>query len=72
VAPPQYRGIWVKALQKLDGSPVLAPHGLVVAQIHPKEYQSLNLEALDRVRESSYGDTVLEFYVRKAADAVEG
>jgi len=62
VAPPQYKGLWAKTLRALDGSSLLAPGGLVVAQIHPKEYQALRLETLSLTEQRRYGSTVLCFY----------
>jgi 16S rRNA (guanine966-N2)-methyltransferase len=62
VAPPQYRGLWAKTLHALDGSGLLAPGGLVVAQIHPKEYRDLSLETLNATERRQYGSTVLCFY----------
>src|SRR2546421_5098670 len=37
VAPPQYQEMAARALQLLDGSPFVAPTGVVIIQIHPKE-----------------------------------
>jgi 16S rRNA (guanine966-N2)-methyltransferase len=63
VAPPQYRQLWSKTLNALDGSVLLAPEGVVVAQIHPKEYVDLKLEALELADRRKYGSTMLCFYV---------
>ena len=39
VAPPQYQGLWLKALQMVDARPeLLAEVGLVIVQIFPKEW----------------------------------
>jgi len=62
VAPPQYKGLWAKTLRALDGSSLLATGGLVVAQIHPKEYQAQRLETLSLTEQRRYGSTVLCFY----------
>ncbi len=62
VAPPQYRGLWAKTLRALDASSLLAPDGLVVAQIHPKEYQPLKLYTLTLTDQRRYGSTMLCFY----------
>jgi 16S rRNA (guanine966-N2)-methyltransferase len=35
---------------------------LVIAQIDPKEYESLELGALREVRQKRYGNTLLVFY----------
>jgi 16S rRNA (guanine(966)-N(2))-methyltransferase RsmD len=62
VAPPQYKGLWARTLRALDGSPLLAPGTLVVAQIHPKEFESLDLTQLVLADQRKYGSTLLCFY----------
>ena len=62
VAPPQYKGLWTKTLRALDETSLLAPGGLAVAQIHPKEYEELELETLKLTDQRRYGSTVLCFY----------
>lgn len=74
VAPPQYQGLWAKALQALDQSPLLAPGTLVIAQIHPKEYEPLELRQLALSDQRRYGSTLLCFYkaLPKRADGYPG
>ena len=62
VAPPQYRGLWAKVLLLLNAKPLLASDGLVIVQMHPKEYRDISTPNLDPVRERQYGSTVLRFY----------
>ncbi len=68
VAPPQYQGLWADALRALDERPAwLTTHpewgsGVVVAQIHPREYQELPLENLFEYDQRKYGSTLLCFY----------
>lgn len=64
VAPPQYKGIWIEVLQAIDGRPsqLLAPEGMVVVQIDPKEERPLQLENLEQVDARRYGSTLLLFY----------
>jgi 16S rRNA (guanine(966)-N(2))-methyltransferase RsmD len=63
VAPPQYHGLWSKTLLALEAHPGwLGPEGLVVVQIFPKEWQSLDLAKLVMVDERKYGSTMLCFY----------
>jgi 16S rRNA (guanine966-N2)-methyltransferase len=68
VAPPQYRGLWANVLQALDAHPAWlstnpeADSGVVVAQIHPREYQDLPLENLVEYDQRKYGSTLLCFY----------
>ena len=66
IAPPQYEGLWLKALQTLDENPELVRlWGRVIVQIHPKEFieESVckNFRIYDR---REYGDTLLVFYER--------
>ena len=65
VAPPQYEGLWAKTVRTLDGAGLLASGGLVVAQIHPKEYEELELETLEIADQRKYGSTLLCFYAEK-------
>jgi 16S rRNA (guanine(966)-N(2))-methyltransferase RsmD len=64
VAPPQYRGLWAETLRALDGNVLLAERGIVVAQIHPKEYTELALTNLELFNQRKYGSTLLCFYRR--------
>lgn len=66
IAPPQYEGLWLKALQSLDDNPHLVrPWERVIVQIHPKEFEEgldcKNFRVYDR---REYGDTLLIFYER--------
>jgi hypothetical protein len=49
-------------LWALDNSPLLALDSLIVAQIHPKEYEPLDLTRLALSDRRKYGSTVLCFY----------
>lgn len=62
VAPPQYRGLWARTLRILDQGDLVASQGLVVAQIHPKEYEPLTLKQLQLVDQRRYGSTTLCFF----------
>src|SRR4051812_2660552 len=75
VAPPQYKDLWVAAMQQIDGRPGLLKgtgtdggsaedrgSGLVIAQVDPREYRSLDLAALRETRQNRYGNTLLVFY----------
>ncbi|MEA3328058.1 MAG: 16S rRNA (guanine(966)-N(2))-methyltransferase RsmD [Chloroflexota bacterium] len=66
IAPPQYKDLWIKAMQILDDNPgLLNLDGIVIVQIHPKEYKETvvfrNFQPYD---ERNYGDTRLIFYDR--------
>lgn len=62
VAPPQYLGLWAKALLALNDKPLLTEDGLLIVQIHPKEYQAVSTPRLALVDERHYGSTALYFY----------
>ncbi len=64
VAPPQYRQLWLKALEMIDAQPdkLLRPDGLVIVQIHPKEYQETPWQRLHLTDQRQYGATMLCFY----------
>jgi 16S rRNA (guanine966-N2)-methyltransferase len=68
VAPPQYRGLWADALRSVDDRPAwLSAYpeqdsGIVVVQIHPREYQDLLLKNLIEYDQRKYGSTLLCFY----------
>jgi len=66
IAPPQYEGLWLKAMHALDEKPDLVGIGdTVIVQIHPKEFKEdiiyTNFVEYDR---RDYGDTRLFFYER--------
>jgi len=64
VAPPQYLGMWVEVLAIVDERPssFIAPDGLVVVQIDPKEYKDLSLNNLVIFDQRVYGNTQLLFF----------
>lgn len=67
IAPPQYKGLWKRALYSVDATPrILSDDAWVIVQIHPVELEELtgeqalnNLVEFDR---RQYGSTVLLFY----------
>ncbi len=66
IAPPQYQDMWAQALLELDANPAwLEDDPWVIAQIHPKEYRPLELNALVEIDQRKYGSTLLVFYERK-------
>jgi 16S rRNA (guanine(966)-N(2))-methyltransferase RsmD len=64
IAPPQYLGLWQKVMEVLDKRPFawLAPAGIIVVQIDPKEYEPLTLQNLVLFDSRTYGNTQLCFY----------
>jgi 16S rRNA (guanine(966)-N(2))-methyltransferase RsmD len=71
IAPPQYKGMWQKALLAVDARPeLLTARGQVVVQIFPKEDDpALPLTHLRRYDERQYGSTRLIFYEPQASGA---
>jgi 16S rRNA (guanine(966)-N(2))-methyltransferase RsmD len=68
IAPPQYKEMWVKALELLDENiGWLADDGWVIVQIAPREYRTSNptLNILEEFEQRQYGNTLLVFYQRK-------
>lgn len=66
VAPPQYQHLWSKTLLALDERPLLAPEGLIVVQIFPKEFEPLPLNRYVLTDRRTYGSTALCFYGHRA------
>jgi 16S rRNA (guanine966-N2)-methyltransferase len=63
VAPPQFKGLWKRAVIELDDHPgLLNPDAWVIAQIHPNEYEGLDLARLIEFDQRRYGSTLLVFY----------
>lgn len=63
VAPPQYQGLWQKALLLIDSRPaLLAPDGEVIVQIHPREDLPVELHFLREYDRRHYGSVLLIFY----------
>lgn len=66
VAPPQYKEMWIEVMMSLDTNPDwLVNDGWIIVQIHPREYQDLNLLNFEVFDERKYGNTLLVFYERK-------
>jgi 16S rRNA (guanine(966)-N(2))-methyltransferase RsmD len=67
IAPPQYKGLWLTALQLCDARPtLLKPNGQVVVQIDPKEQVETMLSRLGLADARKYGQTRLLFYQLQA------
>lgn len=66
IAPPQFHGLWQRALRALDAAPGwLVEDGWAIVQIDPKEYEALELANLDEFDQRKYGNVLLVFYERK-------
>ena len=63
IAPPQYKGLWKKALLSLDAhSAWLTADAWVIVQIHPREIELVELQNLVEFDRRKYGSTLLIFY----------
>ena len=66
IAPPQYHGLWSKALLLVDERPsLLYEDGMVVVQIHPSEDAPVALQNLVEFDRRTYGSVLLMFYELK-------
>jgi 16S rRNA (guanine(966)-N(2))-methyltransferase RsmD len=66
IAPPQYQELWLRALQAVDARPeLLAPDGLAIVQIFPKEWSEAALAHLEPVDRRQYGSTALHFFAAR-------
>jgi 16S rRNA (guanine(966)-N(2))-methyltransferase RsmD len=72
IAPPQYQGMWHKALTLVDQRPdLLAPFGAVIVQIHPREGEPVELNFLEEYDRRQYGSVLLIFYASSEDLAAE-
>ncbi len=76
IAPPQYKEMWVKALQSLDGNTEwLSEDAWVIVQIHPVEYKPTSegdrYKNLVEFDQRHYGSTLLLFFRRVMNGAEE-
>jgi 16S rRNA (guanine966-N2)-methyltransferase len=63
IAPPQYHNLWSRALKTLDKHVNwLNPDAWVIVQIHPREYEDIDLKNLIPFDQRKYGSTLLVFY----------
>ncbi len=66
IAPPQYRGLWLRALSVIDArSELLTAEGQAIVQIYPKEWIDPDLSSLTLLDRRQYGSTALCFFGRK-------
>ncbi len=65
VAPPQYRGLWLRALMGIDENiEWLTDEGSVIVQLDPREFTPVALRHLALGDQRRYGKTMLLFYDR--------
>ncbi len=74
IAPPQYKEMWVRALNLVDENPAwLSDECEVIVQIHPNEfrdYEDIELKHLIKFDERKYGSTLLVFYERRESQQI--
>lgn len=67
IAPPQYQGLWRRALLLVDGRPeILSDDATVVVQIHPRESAPVELDYLVEFDRRTYGSVQMIFYASAA------
>jgi 16S rRNA (guanine966-N2)-methyltransferase len=76
IAPPQYKGLWKRALCLIDATPdILSDDAWVIVQIHPVELDEFTeeeaLRDLVEFDRRQYGSTVLLFYEHYDAEENE-
>lgn len=65
IAPPQYKEMWVRAVQLLDSKPEwLAEDAWVIVQIHPIEFTELQLTSFAEFDRRQYGSVLFIFFER--------
>jgi len=65
IAPPQYKKMWLNALETIDPIPeLLSQDGIIIVQINPLEWESVNLQNFVEYHQRKYGDTSLFFFTR--------
>jgi 16S rRNA (guanine966-N2)-methyltransferase len=83
VAPPQYKNLWAESMRQIDArvdvlrgptadtldTDESQEPGLAIVQIHPKEYESLDLVGLREVRQKRYGNSLLVFFERSSGSS---
>ena len=63
VAPPQYADLWLRTVQLIDSHPGwLTERGVLIAQMHPKEWTPPKLLRLRVEDDRRYGSTRLVFF----------
>ncbi len=66
IAPPQYKGMWKRAVLALDSHPGwLAEAAWVIVQIHPVESEDIQLVNLIEFDRRNYGSVLIIFYQSK-------
>jgi len=63
IAPPQYNGLWISALEHVDNNlQCMSNDGWVIAQMDPTEFNEYDFKNLYMFDKRQYGNTLLVFY----------
>ena len=63
IAPPQYKGLWIQALQAIAERPQVAANGgILIVQIDPSEYEPVELSDFVETETRKYGNTQFVFF----------
>lgn len=66
IAPPQYKNMWLDALNTIDSMPDWVEKDTeIIVQIDPKEFNSVSFKHIEAYDERKYGKTLLVFYTLK-------
>lgn len=66
IAPPQFKGLWQRALLAVDAAPDwLVEDGWAIVQIDPTEYEATELADLEEFDQRKYGNVLLVFYEKR-------
>lgn len=69
IAPPQYKGMWQKAMDLLDQQPeFLSRDGQIIVQINPVEWEERAYLHFSEFDSRKYGDTLLVFFEHAQAE----
>jgi len=70
IAPPQYKQMWIESIHRIDETPEwLIDDGWVIVQIHPIEYEQIELKSFVEFDQRKYGSTVLVFFEKRFVNA---
>jgi 16S rRNA (guanine(966)-N(2))-methyltransferase RsmD len=70
IAPPQYKKMWISALQELEKQPSwLSEDGWIIVQIDPIEEEKINLRNFVEIDRRVYGSTLLLIYQSPLPDS---
>ena len=67
IAPPQYKSLWLEAMQSLAERPhLLSDEGMIIVQIDPKEYEEFLSSSFRETETRKYGNTLLVWFKRSS------